>query len=225
MPRSPIALTAALLALALATPALADQAPPGPVNPPTIAPGKGQPPVNTPPPARIEPTGNTNPKTVPAIPPTVSRAAGAQGGIVVLWPRVIPSANGPKLAPVATDAQARLAGLVAQTLPGRPIELRPDPERSCPQGGCKGVSVGVLIANQQEGCAAVALVGQPGQTPRRLIPWAGRIERKAMSVAFREPPESYITVTEFTPCATLGDALEAGKPAVAEAIRFAVGAQ
>lgn len=203
------------LLLALA-PALADQgAPPGPILPPTIAPG-GQP-VNAPAP------GNANPKATTVVVPTVSKGAGVEGGVVVLWPRVIPSAGADRLDPVAVDAQARLSGLVATTLPGRPIELRPKPERSCPQGGCKGLSVGVLIANVAEGCAAVALVGQPGQTPVRLIPWAGRIERKAMSVPFRDPPESQITVTEFVPCAALGDALEKGKPAVAEAIRFAVG--
>lgn len=212
--RAAALLAAALIAsLFLARAALADQgAPTGPINPTVIAPG-GQP-TNP---------GNANPKATPIVVPTVSTAAGAAGGIVVLWPRVIPADAADRLDPVAIDAQARLSGLVAATLPGRPIELRPKPERSCPQGGCNGLSVGVLIANVQEGCAAVALIGQPGQTPRRLIPWAGRIERKAMSVPFRDPPESQITVTEFVPCAQLGAALEKGKDAVAEAIRFGVG--
>lgn len=161
----------------------------------------------------------------PIGPDTISTEGGDARGVVVLWPRVIPSATADKVHPIAVSAQARVSGMVAAALPGRPITLRPKPERVCPQGGCAGLSVGLLLAHVENGCAAAALIGGPGRTARRIVPWAGRMELKAMQYEFRGQPESLVTIKEMVPCADLVRTMGERDQAVAEAVKFADRAQ
>jgi len=153
--------------------------------------------------------------------PTISTEGGDPNGVIILWPRVIPSATADARDPIAISAQARMSGLVARTLPGRPITLRPKPERVCPQGGCAGLSVGLLLAHVQGGCAAAALIGGPGRTPRRIIPWAGGMELKAMQFDFRGQPESLVTLKEMVKCEDLVRTMGERDAAVAQALVFA----
>ncbi len=212
--RSSLALSAMAALLSMPSAARAEQglAPSAPPSAPTPA----QKPATPPPPATPAPANRA-----PTTTKTISTEGGDANGVVVLWPRVIPSATADKMDPVAVSAQARMSGLVAQTLPGRPITLRPKPERVCPQGGCAGLSIGLVLAHVENGCAAAALIGGPGRTARRIIPWAGRIELKAMQVEFRGQPESLLSLKELVPCDDLVRVMGERDAAVAEALKFA----
>lgn len=214
-----LALAGLLTATACGTRAGAEQPRPSAPPPPAAAPAAPVAPAPVAP-ARVAPATHTA-SGEPVTAPTISTEAGDPRGVVVLWPRVIPAATADGLDPIAIAAQARMSGLVAQTLPGRPITLRPKPQRVCPQGGCNGLSVGLLLAHVETGCAAAALIGGPGRTPRRIIPWAGRMQLKAMQSEFRGTPESNVTLQELVPCDTLVRTMGERDAAVAEALKFA----
>lgn len=146
------------------------------------------------------------------LPPTVSRSEGQAGGVVLLWPRIIPRSQTAALRPLAARVQARLRAIVEATLPGRPIDARPEPERVCPQGGCKGVAAGVLLVTSGRSCVAVALIRAPGRGPTTLLPWAGRVRLKQATVPFRSPPESAIVINDFESCEALAGRLDATEP-------------
>lgn len=140
----------------------------------------------------------------------ISRSRGKAGGAVVLWPRVVPEAQDPSLDDLATKLQQRLEAIAHRNVSESRTVVRPKPERVCPQEGCKGVSLSVMLAHQEGGCAAVALVGAPGAEPSVMIPWAGKVVTAGTSLAFRQPPESQVTVTEFVPCGELLTRLDDG---------------
>ena len=148
----------------------------------------------------------------------VSASRGAEGGVLVLWPRIIPASDASIVTSAAIALQGRLRDLAMVALPGRSMDLRPAPERVCPMAGCKAVSVGVLLLHQEGGCAAVALVSRPGASPAALVPWSGKVTLKVQEAAFRSPPESLVTVNDFAPCGRLlANTTEAEK-----AIRIAI---
>jgi hypothetical protein len=122
---------------------------------------------------------------------------------------------------LATAIQARLHRLVTSTLRATAVDVRPEPERVCRRAGCLGVSVGVLLARNGRGCALVALVSAPGQSPARLIPWVGQMTLSAGEVRFREPPESEVTITDFALCDEVVRLMSERESAVAEAIEAA----
>lgn len=153
--------------------------------------------------------------------PRVSTSRGEEGGVVVLWPRVVPSEGAEAVAAQAAHLQERLRGIVESSLPGRPLNVRPSPERACPYRGCKGVSVGAVLAHSGRGCAVVALVSQPGQSPYRLVAWTKNTRLRAAVVPFREPPESQIEVGDYRPCDNLEEELSDLDEAVGAAIREA----
>ena len=137
-------------------------------------------------------------------PPTVSASAGPAGGVVVLWPRVIPSEGSDALDGVAAQLQGYLADLAAKAVPGKSIETRPKPERTCPQAGCDAIAVGAVLAHREgKGCVAVATVSAPGRSPVRLVPLAGKMEIAHAEVDFREPPESEMNIKDFERCEEL----------------------
>jgi hypothetical protein len=142
-----------------------------------------------------------------ADPPEISRSAGVEDGVVILWPRIIPRTEAKNTRAIARKVQERLKALVARTLPGKPLDVRPEPERVCPQAGCKAMSVGVLIARKGQGCVAVALFGRPGRSLTRLVPWAGNVRLKKEWIPYRDPPESHITIQDFAECDKLVDGL------------------
>ena len=150
--------------------------------------------------------------------PEIARSSGVVGGVVVFWPRVVPSAEGASSSELAEAVQARLHALVARTLPGTPIDLRPEPERGCPRAGCVAMTVGVLIARHQSACVVVALVSGPGQSATQLVPWVGDVTVNRSAVPFREPPESSMTITDFAVCDDVVAQLSGREGAVAAVI-------
>lgn len=150
--------------------------------------------------------------------PRVSRSAGAEGGVVVLYPRVmgLPE-NEPE------TLQAHMVELAQRVFPDRPIDVRPDPERVCPRTGCNGVSLGALLVVQNGQCATVGVVGGPGPTDLTLTRWSGMLIVRDRVIPFREPPESHITLQEASPCDQLTEHLPVEDYAVEEALRRAAG--
>jgi len=147
--------------------------------------------------------------------PEISRGVGQPDGIVVLWPRILPRTEDPAILAIAEGIQARLELLSKQSSDS--VDRRPNPERVCPREGCKGVSVGAVLAIKDKGCAVVASVGPGGPTAVRLVPLAGTVELRSQESPFREPPENAVTVTEFVPCAKLAADLDANAALPGEA--------
>jgi hypothetical protein len=123
--------------------------------------------------------------------------------LTILWPRIIPSAQAERSGELAKAMQLRVLAAAHRVLPDRVKDTRPKSERSCPDAGCEGGSVGVLLLRDGDGCAAVALVGVPGRGRVRLASWVGAVEIKKYEVEFREPPESSVKVKDFVKCTDL----------------------
>lgn len=196
---------------------------PAPPKAPVRPPAKPVRTTMTKPPAEViqqnAPKTPAKPKTLVHSSPTVSKSAGLRGQSVLLWPRLIPSKNVDHLQPTAAALQARTRELIQEAIPGKTIDQRPSPERSCPQGGCEGIGVGVLLLHSGGGCAAIALLSGPGRSTTQLIPWAGSVQLKNNHLPFREPPESHISVRDFVPCDRLLQKLSAKEEDVVREIR------
>jgi hypothetical protein len=179
--------------------------------------------------------GSTQPGTSPAATPAtapqpaaesleerhVSKSAGAVGGVTLLWPRIIPRDIVDENRDLAAALQQRMKGIVEKHLPGRPIDFRPEPERVCPKTGCAGVSVGLLLSRQGQGCLVLALISRPGVAPTRIVPWVGKVQLRADTVGFREWPESQITVADYIPCNSLLTTMDSQEANVAAALQAA----
>jgi hypothetical protein len=151
--------------------------------------------------------------------PEISRSTGSAGGVVVLWPRIIGDRGGatdPDSRQIAARIQRRLASLVAKALPGRPVDVRPEPERVCPRAGCSAIAVGAVLSRSGGGCAVAALVSDPGTSAARIVPWAGRVSLRHPTVPFRQPPEQEMSVEDFQSCGAIDGDL-AGHDAEVEA--------
>jgi len=147
----------------------------------------------------------------------VSTSRGEEGGVVVLWPRVVSS--GVDEVPETSEVQSQLRAIAERAAEGRPVDVRPEPQRVCPQGGCEAAAVGAVVLRADTGCAVVATASLPGPTPARLVPWAGQVELAEHNVPFREPPEQHIRVTDFVPCSDLATALYSVEPEIEQAVR------
>lgn len=157
--------------------------------------------------------------THPGDDPRISRSAGQEGGVVVLWPRLIGSEEGE-----AAALQTRMNEMASRVLPNRPLDLRPEPERTCPRSGCAGISLGALLVKNGDACAVVALIGRPGTGDVRLVPWAGRMTLRRENVGYRDPPEDGVTMHDFAACAELSTLLDQNA-SIVEAILRDVSAQ
>ncbi len=155
------------------------------------------------------------------IDPRVSTSRGEEGGVVLLFPRVIPSDGAEAVQEQAAAIQERLRGLVENALPGRPIDQRPAPERVCPRAGCVGIAVGAVLVHSGAGCAVVATVSRPGESASGLEPWTPATTVRSAVIPFREHPESQIAVRDYARCAELLDSLSERDDAVTEQIRLA----
>jgi hypothetical protein len=151
--------------------------------------------------------------------PEVSRSFGEPGGVIVMWPRIVGDVVPADTPALARALQEELEDLVRRTLPGRSIDVRPEPERVCPQAGCEATVVGILLAREEWGCAAVALISAPGRSAMRLVPWYGYVELESPQVAFREPPEDAVVIRDFGYCDEILGRLHEGDPAVEEVLR------
>jgi hypothetical protein len=145
-------------------------------------------------PAKKKPTGDA---------PEISRSIGEEGGVVLFWPRVIPRSERVPSKALAAHVQTRLRELVEKTLPGRPVDVRPEPERVCPRAGCKAMTVGALLHPRDGGCVVVALISGPGKGAQQLVPWGGQVRLKKRVIPFRDPPGSQMTVTDYANCEAL----------------------
>jgi hypothetical protein len=130
----------------------------------------------------------------------ISTSRGKKEGIVVLWPRSVPSNADPAMLELSRRLQERLAATATAVVGERLVDVRPAPERVCPQGGCKAASVGLMLGQRGGGCALVAVVSGPGVAPAQLLPLVGQVELFSPSGTFRQPPEQLVNVQEFVPC-------------------------
>jgi len=146
--------------------------------------------------------------------------ASAADPLTILWPRIIPRGDADKSAELAAALQTRLVELARRVLPGRELDVRPKGERSCPEAGCKGGSLGVLMLRSgSEGCALVVLTGKPGRSPVHLTPWVGKLELKKTDVEFRDPPESQVVINDYAACAEVPKATAAANEKAESALR------
>jgi hypothetical protein len=153
--------------------------------------------------------------------PEITRSRGARGGAVMLYPRVVPATTDPALFTLAEQLRAALETRVRAALPGAVVDTRPAPERACPTlKGCRATSVGLLLAHDGPGCAAVALVSAPGTAATKLVPWVGTVTLPP-EVGFREPPESATQVDDFALCSSLLPLADANVEQITAAIKAA----
>lgn len=151
--------------------------------------------------------------------PEISRSVGAEGGVLLFWPRVIPKTSDAAMRENAAALQGRLRAMAEQAAPGKPIDVRPEPERVCGQDGCLAMTVGAALLEVGGGCAVVGLVAGPGTSPTKIVPWIGEVKIAQNEVAFREPPESQVTITDGVPCGEVPVLADEGQERLIEAIR------
>ena len=134
-------------------------------------------------------------------------------------PRIVPF--GSVDAQLARAVQQHAVDLARRAFPGRPLDIRPEPERTCRRAGCDATALSVVLTQSGTGCMAVASITPPGPVESTLLPWAGRIELRSTQIPFRDPPESYVRVKDFAPCASLVDTMRENDDAVGNALRAA----
>lgn len=147
--------------------------------------------------------------------PQISTSVGPKEGVIVLWPRVIPATDDPGVLALAEKVQQRASELAARTFSGVERDVRPRPERVCPQAGCKATSFGSVLMHHGDGCAVAAWVAAPGRSPARPVPWSPGVVAKVATVKFREPVEGALTITDFQRCEDVLDSLKGGDAQVA----------
>jgi hypothetical protein len=151
----------------------------------------------------------------------VSTTRGEEGGIMILWPRVIPAAGEEDVSAIASALQERMRAIAERALPSQPIDVRPQPQRACPSAGCLSLAFGAVLAHSSGNCVVVATIARPGETPTRLHRWSSGVTVRRPSVPFREPPESAVGVTDFLDCSDLDALLAEGDGPIEEALREA----
>lgn len=197
----------------------------GPVsNAPTPA-GSAAAPAGQPAEPAAAPTGSTNP--ILAEPETteekhISKSLGEPDGLLIFWPRIIPRDIVDQNHELAAALQRHTRTVVQRNLPARSLDIRPEPERVCPQGGCKAPSIGLLLSRKQQGCLVLALIAKPGESATKIVPWAGDVRLKADTVAFREYPEMQITVADYVPCTSLLSKMDENEAVVIRALKEAM---
>ena len=229
-----IAVSIALLSIALVQCGGGGYRPDGPEDEPEppIADGRGPgvraPPPSPPPPPPEAPAETEAPPVQPGDAPEISRSVGPEGGAIVLWPRIVMprGSSGPDetARAAAGRLQKHVAELTRHVMASRVVEVRPEPERVCPRSGCKAISVGVLIARAgKTGCSAVVTVTPPGANAATLVPWAGQIVLKSPTVPFRQHPETAVRFKDMAQCPTVLKAAAKNDEAVVRALRSVAG--
>ena len=155
----------------------------------------------------------------------ISHSKGVAGGIVVLFPRIIPSTIAAENAAIATQIQAKVRTVAAKALPGRAIDVRPSPERVCPKSGCDAVSINVMFSRSSTACVVVAMINAPGVSTTKLIPWGGSVEFKTGTdtIQFRDMPENFIRIKDFQPCDQITTIMADQDQFIEAALRAAAG--
>lgn len=157
--------------------------------------------------------------------PEISHSKGQAGGIVVLFPRIIPGTIADANAALAAQVQQKVKAVAEKALPGKPIDVRPRPERVCPKTGCDAMSINVLFSRNGDtnACVAVAMINAPGTSPTKLIPWGGLVNLKSDTIQFRDMPESFVQIKDYVPCDQLITQMAAQDSFIEAAIRAAAG--
>ncbi len=140
--------------------------------------------------------------------PEISRSRGKKGGVVVLYPRIVPATQDATVTDLAGKLQQKLAALAGGVVDPKKVDVRPAPERVCNQLGCKAASVSIMVGQRNGGCALVGIVSGPGTSPQQLVPLAGQLQLMGSSAPFRQPPEQLLTISEFAACATVLETLD-----------------
>lgn len=141
--------------------------------------------------------------------PRVSTSIGEEGGLVVLWPRVVPPSDDPAVSAAAAAVQTRLSTYASELAEGRPVDVRPEPERVCRRGtGCAAVAIGAVLLQVRGSCAVVLSTSPPGESRAHLAPWVGEVDLLNPEPPFRDPPEEHLRVNDFIPCEGLEAALD-----------------
>jgi len=190
----------------------------GPVSNATTPPGSAAAPAG-------QPAGSNHPLL--AEPETteekhISKSLGEPDGLLIFWPRIIPRDIVDQNHELAAALQRHTRTVVQRNLPARSLDIRPEPERVCPQGGCKAPSIGILLSRKQQGCLVLALISKPGESATKIVPWAGDVRLKADTVAFREYPETQITVADYVPCTSLLSKMDENEAVVIRALKEAM---
>jgi hypothetical protein len=155
--------------------------------------------------------------------PEISRSVGKVGGVVVLWPRVIPPDDAFQAQAVAV--QQKLKQIAAEAMPSAGMDVRPSPERVCQRTtGCKGVALSAIILHKDKGCALVASVSPRGQSDATLVPWAGKLKLLQPTTKFREPPEDQLQVIDFSKCDAFLKEADVQRVKLIEAVKQAAAA-
>jgi hypothetical protein len=142
--------------------------------------------------------------------------------VVVLWPRIAPRSEDPAVRAIATAVQQRLRAVVERALPGRPIDVRPEPERVCPRQGCAAMTVGAsLFHTPRGGCTVVAIVSGAGMSPQRLLQWVGNVTLRESIVPYREPPEGRMVAEDMARCSDVASQFAAREEDIVRAVREA----
>lgn len=155
--------------------------------------------------------------------PEISHSKGVAGGVVVLWPRIIPAAIAEENSQIAAQLQAKMKSVVERALPGRAIDMRPKPERVCPKAGCDAMSINVLFTRNSTACVAVAVINAPGTSSTKLMPWGGTVELKSDTIQFRDMPENFVKIKDYVPCDQLVTSMAEADQFIEAAIRAAAG--
>jgi hypothetical protein len=126
----------------------------------------------------------------------------------------------PQTKDLAQRLQQRVRDLAAQAAPGRAIDVRPEPERSCPRpNGCDAPTVSVLFLAEGGACAALVVVSKPGASTQQIVPWIGQVRIKRDNVPFREPTESAVTVDDFASCTNMSESFGEHEAEIVAAIK------
>ncbi|MGB0678636.1 MAG: hypothetical protein ACPGUV_03135 [Polyangiales bacterium] len=128
----------------------------------------------------------------------MSRSRGETGGLIVMWPRVVPDSA--KDSAEAATIHRALQDVARQVLPQGPIDVRPSPERVCPRQGCRATVLGAMLSYRAQDCVVLAWAAEPGKSPSRIVPWVGGVRLKQSEVPFREPPENAVVVHDYIAC-------------------------
>ena len=209
-----------MLAFAIAALAACGGGTPSSTTTPTTPPNPDEGPTTSPTPVTgTSPTPTVSPTPSVQNAPEITKSPGVAGGVVILWPRV--AVKDAESQALAAKIQQRLRTIVAQALPGKPIDVRPEPERVCGKQGCTAIAVGASLMKSGGGCAVIATVSNAGQSPATMVPWIGAVNLKSPTVPFREPPESALQVVDFENCGKVEASLGNNEAQIEAALKAA----
>ncbi|HEY4117597.1 MAG TPA: hypothetical protein VGM56_07070 [Byssovorax sp.] len=132
--------------------------------------------------------------------PEVTKELGHKGGMIVLWPRVSPGAEPARAHAAAARVQQRLQMLARRAGGARAVEVRPEPEVTCPTFGCVATIVSAYVVVKGDKCGVLAYAAGIDKAPAHLLPWSGKFNLKGDTFPFNGSPEALVGPGELLPC-------------------------